>query len=212
MSRKFWISAVAAGLAIVSAIALADDYRDDNRYDDRYDNRYDERYDDQYGSDYEYARVVDVEPLRRRVRVSEPVRECWEERGYRSDGYRSNEGPFSSNHVGGTLLGGLIGGALGNQVGHGDGRQVAKAAGAIIGGAVGYNASRDRERQRYGDDRYRDDRYYQRCETRYRDSYEERVDGYEVTYEYAGRHYVTQMPYDPGERIRIRVDVTPTGG
>ena len=47
---------------------------------------------------------------------------------------------------------------------------------------------------------------------RYRDSWEERVDGYDVTYEYAGREYVTRMPYDPGERIRIRVDVTPTAG
>ncbi|HEY8266947.1 MAG TPA: hypothetical protein VIG03_10245 [Steroidobacteraceae bacterium] len=33
-------------------------------------------------------------------------------------------------------------------------------------------------------------------------------------YDYAdvvhvGRQYVTHMPYDPGERVRIRVDVTP---
>ena len=55
-------------------------------------------------------------------------------------------------------------------------------------------------------------RTYERCDVRYRDSWEERVDGYDVTYEYAGREYVTRMPYDPGERIRIRVDVTPTVG
>ena len=37
-----------------------------------------------------------------------------------------------------------------------------------------------------------------------------RVAGYRVTCEYAGRQYVTRMPYDPGERIRVRVAVTPT--
>lgn len=205
MSRKFWISAVAVGLTSASAVALADD-RYEDRYDDRYDSPYDERYEDRYDSGYEYARVVDVEPLRRHVRVSEPRQECWEERGY-----RSVDGPLSSNHVGGTLLGGLIGGVLGNQVGDGRGRQVARAAGAIIGGAIGHSVSQQRQRERYGDDRY-DDRYYERCETRYRDSYDERIDGYRVTYEYAGRHYVTQMPYDPGDRIRVRVDVSPASG
>jgi uncharacterized protein YcfJ len=103
------------------------------------------------------------------------------------------------------LLGGLIGGVLGNQVGDGSGRQVARAAGAIIGGAVGYNVSRERKG-------YAGTRVTERCETRYRDSYEERVDGYDVTYEYAGRQYLTRLPYDPGDRIRIRVDVTPANG
>ena len=36
------------------------------------------------------------------------------------------------------------------------------------------------------------------------------IDGYEVTYVYGGREYVTHMPYDPGDRIRVRVAVTPT--
>jgi uncharacterized protein YcfJ len=191
MSRKFWISAVAVGLTTVSTAVLADHDRDDIRYDDRYEG----------SGDYEYARVVGVQPQHRQVRVSEPVRECWEEVE------RVPDGPFSSRHIGGTLLGGLIGGALGNQVGDGRGWQVARAAGAIIGGAVGHNVSRERQHGRYDDERV-----FERCETRYRDSWEERVDGYRVTYEYAGRHYVTRLPYDPGERIRIRVDVTPADG
>lgn len=192
MSVKYRNSAIALVLATFSMAALANDQRNGPRYEDRYDER---------NGEYEYARVVDVSPLRRQVRVSEPVRECWEETRTASDG------PFSSNHIGGTLLGGLIGGALGNQVGNGHGRQAARAAGAIIGGAIGNNVSRQRQQERYGNERV-----VERCETRYRDSYEERVDGYEVTYEYAGRRYLTQMPYDPGERIRIRVDVTPATG
>ena len=33
--------------------------------------------------------------------------------------------------------------------------------------------------------------------------------GYNVRYEYAGREYQTQMPYDPGQSIRVQVQVTP---
>jgi uncharacterized protein YcfJ len=187
MLRKLWISGLAVGLAAASAGALADHNRGDYRYDE----------DSRYGGDYDYARVVNVEAVRRQVRISEPVRECWDEVAYESDG------PFSSRHAGSTLLGGLIGGAIGNQIGRGDGRQVARAAGAIIGGAIGHNASR--QRQGY----YRPERLVERCQVRYRDSWEERIDGYRVTYEYGGREYTTRMPYDPGDRVRIRVDVTP---
>ena len=49
----------------------------------------------------------------------------------------------------------------------------------------------------------------QRCDTRYEKEYEERIDGYRVTYEYNGREFTTRMPYDPGEKIRVRVAVSP---
>jgi len=192
MLRKLWISGLAVGLAAASAGASADHNSGGYQYDEDRDDRYGE-------SDYTFARVVDVEPIRRRVRVSEPVRECWDERVYESDG------AFSSRHIGGTLLGGLIGGALGNQVGSHHGRQAARAAGAIIGGAIGHSVSRERQGDYYGREHL-----VQRCEVRYRDSWDERIDGYRVTYEYAGREYTTRMPYDPGDRVRIRVDVTPT--
>lgn len=196
MLRKLWISGLAVGLAVASAGALADDNRDSYRYDNG--SRY--AREDRYG-DYDYARVVNVEPLRRRVRISEPVRECWDDVAYESDG------PLSSRHVGGTLLGGLIGGVVGNQIGGGRGRDAARVAGALIGGAIGNNVSHQRQRDYYGNERT-----VERCETRYRDSWDERIDGYRVTYEYAGREYTTRMPYDPGDRVRIRVDVTPTRG
>jgi uncharacterized protein YcfJ len=193
MSRRLQVLAATAAFGLASGCAMAD--HTSRGYGGPYD-----RYDS--GGDYDYAQVVNVEPLRRRVRVSEPVRECWQEERVAQDG------PFSYNHIGGTLIGGLIGGALGNQVGHGRGKDVARAAGAVIGGAIGHNVSRDRHRQLHGDRV----QLVERCDVSYRDSWEERVDGYDVTYEYAGREYVTRMPYDPGERIRIRVDVTPTAG
>lgn len=152
--------------------------------------------------DTDFADVVRVEPLRSQVRVSEPVRECWQETSYPS------EGPFSYNHIGGTLLGSALGVAVGNQIGNGRGKDVARVAGALVGGAIGHNVSVDRQRQQGGPR----GQSYERCEVRYRDRYEERIDGYEVTYAYAGREYVSRMPYDPGQRIRVRVAVSPADG
>jgi uncharacterized protein YcfJ len=190
MSRTIQVLAAAVGLALGSGMATAD--HASGPYGPGYDR----------GGDYDYANVVRVQPLIREVRVAEPVRECWEETRYAQDG------PFSYNHVKGTLFGSILGTVVGNQIGHGRGKDAARVAGAVIGGAIGHNVSRDRQRQLYGDGR----QVYERCDVRYRDRREERIDGYEVTYEYAGREYVTQMPYDPGERLRIRVDVTPTEG
>ena len=187
MTRSNRVFAAAAGLALASSAALADPTS--FPIEDRYDNR----------DDPDFADVVHAEPIRKQERVSEPVRECWQETRHVS------EGPFSYNHVGGTLLGGAIGTVLGNQVGHGRGKDVARVAGALIGGAIGHNVSVDRQRHLDGTPLRTDER----CEVRYRDSFVERIDGYDVTYEYAGREYVTRMPYDPGERIRVLVDVTP---
>ena len=173
----------AAGLVLASGAAFADDsYRGPpGRYDDT-----------------DFAEVVNVEPVLRQVRVSEPVRKCWQETRYGSNG------PFSASHIGGTLLGSTIGVVVGNQVGHGRGKDVARVAGALIGGAIGHNVSVDRQRMQGGPRQT-----YERCDVRYRERLEERIDGYEVTYAYAGREYVTRMPYDPGERLRVRVDVSP---
>jgi uncharacterized protein YcfJ len=187
MSRSTQVLASAVALVLVSGAALAD------HAGDSYDGQPD------YSSDSDFADVVRVEPIRHQVRVSEPVRECWQETR------QSSEGPFAYNHVGRTLFGSALGVAVGNQIGRGSGKDVARVAGALIGGAIGHNVSVDRQRQLGGDR----GRSYERCDVRYRERFEERIDGYEVTYEYAGREYVTRMPHDPGERIRVRVDVTP---
>jgi len=38
---------------------------------------------------------------------------------------------------------------------------------------------------------------------------EQRIEGYEVHYLYDGREYTTRLPYDPGSRMRVNVDVQP---
>jgi uncharacterized protein YcfJ len=146
---------------------------------------------------YDYARVVHVEPIVRRVRVETPRRECWDETRY------VNSRPHISDPaVGGrTLLGGLIGGVIGHQFGSGRGRDAATIAGAVIGSHVGYDSASRRA--------VTEERVVQRCATRYERDYEERIDGYDVTYEYNGRRHTTRLPYDPGATMRVRVAVTP---
>ncbi len=150
-------------------------------------------------AEYDYARVIGVTPIIRRVRVERPVREYWEETRYENDSRND------SATVARTLLGGIIGGVIGHQIGDGDGKRIATAAGAIIGSAVGRRAA---ERDRYDEP----PREYtvERSAVRYETTYEERVEGYDVEYRYNGRTYHTRMPYDPGERIRIRVDIRPS--
>lgn len=183
------------------------------------------------GSNYDYARVVRVDPLRRQVRVLEPRRECHLETVYDRDYYRTSRDPYyydrgdgrgSVSATNGAIIGGLIGGAVGNQVGRGDGRRIATVAGALIGAAIGHDAGKRRESDRTAgryDDRYDDrdgdygrSREVERCRVRHEERYEERIDGYRVTYEYNGREYTTRMPYDPGRQVRVRVDVFPDEG
>jgi uncharacterized protein YcfJ len=148
---------------------------------------------------YEYANVVRTDPIVRQVRTETPRRECWDEtRTVSADPHISEPG------VGGrTLLGGIIGGVIGHQFGSGRGRDAATVAGAAIGAGVGYDSAR----RVYGS--RETDEVVQRCQVRYEDQYEERIEGYRVTYEYNGREYTTRMPYDPGSQIRVRVAVSP---
>jgi len=208
-STKMMVILATAALTVGSTAAFAQDHRYDDRpprdeygqYNGQYDGQYDDRDDD---GGYDYAKVVDVQPLTRQVRVSSPQRECWDETRYDDRDY----GPPRARNAGGsTLLGAVIGAAIGNQIGHGDGRRAATAAGAIIGAGIG-NAQAGR---RNGYDQPPPPRAYtvQRCETHYNEDVQERIDGYRVTYVYHGRRGVTQLPYKPGDRIRVRVDVSP---
>jgi uncharacterized protein YcfJ len=198
-SKKILIT-LAVAACTVSAGTFAQDRHD------AYDPRYQDRYGDAYqGPDaaYDYAKVVDVQPLTTRVRVSTPQRECWNETQYEPGGYAP--GPHGRQVAGGTLLGATIGAVLGHQIGHGRGRDAATISGAIVGGAIGHQQAM----RRYGQTLPGREYTVQRCETRYRDEWQERIDGYRVTYLYHGRRQVTELPYRPGDRIRVRVDVTP---
>ena len=47
------------------------------------------------------------------------------------------------------------------------------------------------------------------CRTVADRAYREEVVGYRVRYRYHGHDYVTEMPYDPGPRLPVHIDVEP---
>lgn len=98
---------------------------------------------------------------------------------------------------GGALVGAIVGGLLGNTIGHGAGRFAATGVGAIAGAAVGDSIE---GRSAYAQP-------VQQCSTQ--TWYENRTVGYNIQYEYAGKQYGVQLPYDPGPTIRLQL--TPVG-
>lgn len=160
-------------------------------------------------SEYQYAKVVAVEPIYRTVSVEVPQRECWTETVYeRTPGYRNE--PRRHNTVLPTLAGGLIGGVIGNQFGSGNGKKAMTVVGSLIGASVASDHSR-RHAQSYYRPRYSSVRSVpvERCAVSYETQHHSELEGYLVTYRYAGREYQTQMPDHPGDRIRVQVDISP---
>lgn len=147
---------------------------------------------------YDYATVVDAEPIIKVVRVSTPREECWEE----TVTYRE---PDRRNNGVGTVVGGVVGGALGNAVGHKKvNKQVGTVVGAVLGATIG-NAISSNARQ--NDQVYHDTEEVCRV---YRDYHEEeRIMGYNVRYRYNNETYSTRMSTDPGDTIKIRLAVSP---
>lgn len=138
----------------------------------------------------DYARVVSVTPQFEQVNY--PQQEC-----------RTEYVPVQRQQrgAGGSILGGVAGGIIGNQVGGGSGRTVATAAGAIAGAIVG-------DRLENNDNAgVVEQQPVRSCRTI--DNWQSRANGYLVNYEYHGHSYTAVMPYDPGERMRVRVSVMP---
>lgn len=168
-----------SALTLASASAMAD-------HDDRYQR-------DSRGYDRgDKARVTHVEPIYRRVTVTRPQQECWEEpRRYR-DGHKS----YTS-----TIAGGLIGGVIGNQFGGGSGKTAMTIAGTLLGGSVGRDVGARHQDVDYA--------YQEQCRVVERSYQEQRIDGYEVTYRYHGKQYTTVMDQRPGKFIPVDVHVEP---
>lgn len=147
-------------------------------------------------SHHETAPVIDAIPVYEKVRYAAPVEECRTET-VRLPQYRA----FGTAPI----VGAVIGGALGNAVGH---EKRNKQVGAVVGAVLGASIANDIRRSsravspvRYGTRQFCD------AYTEYRN--EDRLVGYDVTYEYAGRTYNTRMKRHPGDEVRIRV--TPIG-
>jgi uncharacterized protein YcfJ len=136
---------------------------------------------------YGYAQVLRATPAYEIVRTRSPEQRC--------DGQATRDG---GDPTGGTVVGAIVGGALGNQAGKGDGRKAATVAGAVLGGVIGRNI--DKNNGSAGG---------QRCRTVEVEREERRIAGYDVEYLFKGEKYMSRLDYDPGNRLRVRVAVTP---
>lgn len=163
------------------------------------------------------ARVISAEPVYRIVSQSVPSEQCTlvetpvvEAPAREAPGYRSFTGP---------ILGAVIGGAIGNAVGHNKtNKKVGTAVGAVVGGTIGRDIQRRMAEQRYRTypagyetARYETVRYESRevCETVYETVESRELDGYDVTYRYAGQTHTARLDQDPGRYLKVRVRVTP---
>jgi uncharacterized protein YcfJ len=137
------------------------------------------------------ARVLSSVPEYERVNTSNE--QCYSD-------YESVPRRGQSRDFGGSIIGGVTGGLVGAQVGKGHGNTAATAVGAIAGAIIG-----DRVQNQRRDDYAQ--REVRRCQVS--DHWENRLTGYRVTYEYAGRNYTTFLQEDPGRSIPLRVNVEP---
>lgn len=94
----------------------------------------------------------------------------------------------------GSLLGAVAGGVIGNQIGHGNGRAAATIVGTLGGALLGNSIETSNSRRVQN---------VSQCNTQV--TYENRTVAYNVTYEYAGRQFTTQMAQDPGPTILLQV-------
>lgn len=217
---------LAIGLAGASTTAFAQSAYD--RYGDGYYGN------SSQGSYYDYARVIRVDPVldgRYSRTGTHGQQRCYEtttagryqrDGYYRDDGYYRNDGyndpyrhsPYGSNagrNVA-TIVGGIAGAVLGSKVGGGSGTYAATAIGSMVGGMAGRGIYDQTQRDRYvrGGTVTVCDPEPVRGGYRDYDSYRTgNSNAYDVTYEYNGRQYTRRMDYHPGDRVRVRVDVSP---
>lgn len=94
----------------------------------------------------------------------------------------------------GAVMGAIAGGAIGNQMGGGSGKAATTALGIFGGAILGDKIEGTPNPQVQA---------VQHCRTE--TTYENRVIGYNVTYEYAGKQYMVQLPKDPGPTLPVNV-------
>ncbi|GAB7127397.1 glycine zipper 2TM domain-containing protein [Silvimonas sp. JCM 19000] len=139
------------------------------------------------------ARVVSSTAIVQRVNV--PRQECWTET------QQVQTQSSNGNGIAGSIIGGVAGGLLGHQVGGGRGNTAATVAGAIGGAMLGDKVATSGQQ---GEVQQQDVRKCRNVE-----QWQDQVTGYQVTYEYKGHTFVTQLPQQPGDKLPVSVNVVP---
>jgi len=145
---------------------------------------------------YGWADVLRVDPVyddSGPPPATPPREECYDEQ-------TAVEPPQPDNRTAGTVLGAIVGGVIGNQFGKGNGRAATTAAGAAAGAVVGNNASAPGERA-FATERH--------CRIVEAAGGGRHIVAYDIEYRYRGELYSARMNFDPGDRLRVRISVTP---
>jgi uncharacterized protein YcfJ len=145
---------------------------------------------------YGWADVLRVDPIYDEAApapASAPHEECYEE--------QTLQPAEPDDRAGNTVLGAIVGGVIGHSFGKGSGRVATTVAGATAGAAIGNSAGHGGESGYAATERH--------CRMVDTANGAHHVVGYDVEYRYRGERYTSRMNYDPGERIRVRISVTP---
>ncbi len=144
---------------------------------------------------FETVPVISSLPVYQLTRVETPQQRCVEQEVIVER--RAND---SATPV---IVSTIIGGAIGNAVGH---NKSNKRVGAVLGAVLGNSVGRDIARQNSNGGKVE---VVERCDTVYVAHDEERLIGYDVTYDYQGQRYTVRANKDPGQSLQLRVNVQP---
>ncbi|HEY2396679.1 MAG TPA: glycine zipper 2TM domain-containing protein [Rudaea sp.] len=147
---------------------------------------------------YGWADVLRVDPVYDDAgpvpAAAQPREECYEE--------QVEQAPTADSRAGGTVLGAIIGGLVGHAFGKGNGRAATTAVGVVAGAAVGNSAAAPPA----AGAPVHSERH---CRIVDNPAGQRHIVAYDVEYRYRGERYTARMNYDPGDRIRVRISVTP---
>lgn len=155
---------------------------------------------------YGWADVLRVDPVYEQGEAEstqQPHPECYDEQVVPPPPAHADQ------RAGGTVLGAVIGGVLGNLIGRGNGRKATTVVGAVAGGVVGNNIASANEAAADDAEPPPPAGIERHCSEVANTQNERRIVGYDVEYRYRGEIYMARLPYDPGDRLRVRVSVIP---
>ena len=142
--------------------------------------------------DYEYARVLLVEPIAR-TQVTQPAYDCRYQASPRHQAEIERYAP--------AVVGAVAGGIIGHQLGSKKDRPLTTVLGSVVGASIGGMITAQQPvapAPAY--------RTYCQPQAAYAPQASDQASDYEITYYFEGRKYVTRTDAAPGSWVKVRRD------